>query len=70
MKAKVTSKGVLIPKSLLEGIDEVDILKQDGMIIVVAAREEDPIFQLGKNPIEAGIPDASENLDHYLYDRA
>ena len=68
MKAKVTSKGVLIPKSLLEGIDEVDILKQDGMIIVVAAREEDPIFQLGRDPIEGGVPDASENHDYYLYD--
>jgi hypothetical protein len=27
----------------------------------------DSIFDLGKNPIEVGVSDASENLDNYLY---
>ncbi len=67
MKAKVTEEGVLIPKELLEGMDEVSIIKQDGMIIVVPARDEDPIFELGKHPVLADVTDASENLDRYLY---
>jgi len=67
MKAKVTEQGVLIPKQMLEDMDEVEILKQDGMIIVVPARAEDPIFELGRHPIKADVTDASENLDKYVY---
>lgn len=29
--------------------------------------KQDAIFNLGKNPIDCGAPDASENLDEYLY---
>ena len=29
--------------------------------------ETDSIFNLGKNPVEVGVSDASENLDQYLY---
>lgn len=28
---------------------------------------DDPIFGLGENPVSAGVTDASENLDQYLY---
>lgn len=28
---------------------------------------DDPIFDIGKNPVACGVPDASENLDKYLY---
>ncbi len=38
------------------------------MIIIVPARAEDPIFELGRHPIKADVTDASENLDKYLYD--
>lgn len=68
MKTKVTEQGVLIPKQMLGDMDEVEILKQDGMVIVVPARTEDPIFQLGKYPVTADVTDGSENLDRYLYD--
>lgn len=68
MKAKVTEQGVTIPKELLDGMDEVEIHRQGGMIIIVAAQEEDPIFQLGKHPVTIDVTDASKNLDHYLYD--
>lgn len=29
--------------------------------------EEDPIHQLGKNPVKTGVSDASEEHDCYLY---
>lgn len=29
--------------------------------------DEDPIFGLGKNPVNSGITDASNNLDNYIY---
>ncbi|MFY8176174.1 hypothetical protein [Planktothrix agardhii] len=29
--------------------------------------DEDPIFGLGKNPVNIGITDASNNLDNYIY---
>ncbi len=67
MKIEVTEKGVMIPKSLLAGVKEVDVRKEDDRIIVIPLPLDDPIFRIGKNPVEGGIPDASVNLDHYLY---
>jgi virulence-associated protein VagC len=67
MKAKVTKRGVLIPRELLEGVEEVEILKEDGVILVVPIAREDPIWGLGKNPVKGGLPDASENHDRYIY---
>ena len=29
--------------------------------------EEDPIFDLGENPVLGGVEDASKNLDNYIY---
>lgn len=68
MKAKVTEKGVLIPKRMFRGVKEVEITKEDNNIIVIPIDEDDPIFQLGKNPINSGITDGSINHDKYLYD--
>ena len=67
MKIKVTENGVVIPKEFFEGVDEVDIRKEDGVIQVVPIAIEDPIWGLGKNPVEGGLRDASENHDSYLY---
>lgn len=67
MNTKVTEEGVLIPKEMLGDMDEVKIIKHDNMIIIVPAPAEDPIFEFGRNPIRAGVTDASENLDKYLY---
>jgi virulence-associated protein VagC len=68
MKAVVGANGVLIPRRMLRGIKEVQIRK-DGRTIVVepAPREADPIFELGKTPVTAGVDDASEHHDRYLY---
>jgi virulence-associated protein VagC len=67
MKAKVTKRGVVIPRELLEGIEEVDIRKENGVIIVAPVGEQDPIWGLGKNPVKSGPDDASENHDRYIY---
>ena len=69
MRTKVTEDGVLIPKMWLEGIDEVDIQKTQNMIIVVPVQVEDPILNLGKQPILLDVEDASLNHDRYLYNQ-
>jgi hypothetical protein len=69
MRTKVTENGVLIPKGWLEGIDEVDIQKAQNMILVVPVQAEDPILDLGKQPVVLEVEDASLNHDRYLYDR-
>jgi hypothetical protein len=66
MRTKVSENGVLIPKELLAGITEVDIRKQNGIIIVIPAGTDDPIYDIGKEPVACGAPDASENLDNYV----
>ena len=68
MKAKVTEKGVLVPKKYFKGIEEVEIRKEDDLVMVVPITE-DPILQLGKRPIFDDIKDASENHDKYIYDK-
>ena len=67
MKVKVNNEGVVIPKRYLEGVEEVEIKKENGLILVIPITEDDPIFELGKNPVACGLPDASEQHDKYLY---
>lgn len=67
MRSHVTEKGVTIPRSMLEGIDEVEIRQQGKRIVIEPVTDEDPIFRMGKNPVKAGVPDASVNLDKYIY---
>ena len=67
MKARVTKEGVLIPKKLLRGVEEVEISKRNGVIVVSPKNGDDPIYKLGTNPVPCYAPDASENLDKYLY---
>ena len=66
MRVKVTEQGVLIPKDLLQGVEEVDIQKRDGLIVVSPLAETDPIFDLGRDPIRLGIEDASIRHDELL----
>jgi hypothetical protein len=68
MKTKVTEQGVLVPKKFLKGIKEVEIRKDDNVILVVPVME-DPILALGSQPIADEIRDASEHHDAYLYSR-
>ena len=66
IKVKVTEQGVLIPRQLLEGVDEVEIRIYEDMLLIIPVQDEDPIFQLGMNPIEDDITDASINHDRYI----
>ncbi|MEM9006077.1 MAG: hypothetical protein AAGE59_21440 [Cyanobacteria bacterium P01_F01_bin.86] len=70
MRAKVTEKGVMIPRELLEGIAEVEITSEDDRIVIVPAVKSDPILGLGKSPVECGAPDASVSHDRYLHESA
>jgi len=70
MKVKVTDQGVVIPKEFLEGVEEVEIRKEDHVIVVVPTIKDDPILELGKYPVVCGAPDASEQHDRYLYSSA
>jgi len=67
MKAKVTEQGINIPKEMLEGIDEVEIRRENGVILVVALTPHRSVFNIGKDPIEEDITDASVNHDRYIY---
>jgi len=69
MKTEVTEQGLLIPKTFLEGIEEVEIMKENGIILVVPVPTKDPIFQLGQDPIDDDIVDASTNHDRNIYQR-
>ncbi|MUL37089.1 hypothetical protein [Gloeocapsopsis dulcis] len=67
MRIIVTEQGVLIPKQLLEGIREVEVRNQQGILLVLPIAESDPILQLGQEPITDVVDDASTHHDRYLY---
>ncbi len=67
MQAKVTTRGVFIPKTYFPGVKTVEIRQAKNGILVVPLPTEDPILQLGKNPVEDVITDAAANHDRYLY---
>jgi len=64
MRAKVTKRGVLIPRKHLNGIRQVEIRKENNGILVVPV-SDNPILQLGRRPISS-VDDASEFHDHYV----
>jgi hypothetical protein len=66
VRTKVSENGVIIPKELLEGITEVDIRKQNGVIIVVPAGTDVLSYDIGKEPIGRVASDASEHHDKSL----
>jgi hypothetical protein len=67
MKVKVTEQGVVIPKDFLKGVEEVEIRKENNIIFVIITNQTDPIFEMGMNPVNCGVSDASEKLDNYIY---
>ncbi len=67
MRTEVTEQGLLIPKQLLEGVKEVEIRRENDKIIVIPLSSEDPILQLGTQPITDDVTDASTNHDRYVY---
>ena len=69
MKTKVTEQDLVIPQNLLKGIEEVEIRKEQNMILIVPVIANDPILELGTQPIVGDVSDASVNHDRYLYNR-
>lgn len=67
LKAKVTKRGLIVPKSLLAEAEEVEIRKENHRIIISPISKTDPILNLGKHPVKCGLPDGSEDHDSYLY---
>ncbi len=67
MKTKVTEQGVLVPRQFFEGVDEVEIRQEHDAPLILPITGDDPILELGTQPISDDIDDASENHDHYLY---
>jgi virulence-associated protein VagC len=68
MKAKVTKRGLIIPKEMLAGAEEVEIRREEQRIVISPLPKGDAILNLGKRPVKCGIPDASEHHDSYLYE--
>lgn len=66
MKIKVTDQGVVIPKEYLAGIEEVEVRRDNGFILVIPITKRDPILDLGSDPVDLGISDASLHYDIYL----
>ncbi len=72
MRVQVTEQGLLIPKMLLGGIEEVDVRWENDTLIIVTVPSpgispDDPIYHLGSDPATDSITDASVNHDKYLY---
>lgn len=67
MKVKVTKRGLMIPKEMLAGVEDVEIRKEDHRIVISLLTKGDPILKLGKHPVTCGVSDASEHHDSYLY---
>lgn len=59
-EGKVTSLDELIALALRR---ELSMLSQTSS----SELEDDPIWELGTNPVVCDVTDASENLDRYLY---
>ena len=68
MRSKVTEQGVILPRQWFQGVDEVEIRREDDRVVVLPFRGDDPITRLGKQPITDDLDDASVNHDRYLYD--
>ena len=69
MTAKVTKDGLNIPKAWLGDAKEVEVRRERGAIVIslnAPGSEADPIFDLGKDPVEVDVIDASERHDHFL----
>lgn len=68
MKLKVTDSGVVIPRDMLPDVDEVDVRMEGSLLVVTPVRDvNDPIWEMGDDPVTCGLPDGSENHDRYLY---
>lgn len=68
MIARIDENGLLIPKQMLGDAKEAEIHTERGRIVVVLDPKDDPIWNLGKNPITIDVTDGAANHDKYIYD--
>jgi hypothetical protein len=64
MRLKVTDTGVVIPRDMLPDVDEVDVRME---VISPVRNVEDPIWRMGSDPVNCGLPDAAEHHDKHIY---
>lgn len=68
MKLKVTDSGVVVPRDMLPDVEEVDVRMEGSAVVLTPLHDvNDPIWEMGNDPVTCGLPDASENHDRYLY---
>lgn len=67
MTAKVTKKGLFVPKEYLPDVDEVEIRREHNTVVIIPIVFKDPILELGQHPVSANVDDASVSHDKYLY---
>lgn len=67
MKTRLDDQGLFIPKELLEGIEEVEVRKEERRLLVIPITSKDPLLELGTQPVEDDTRDASAHHDRYLY---
>lgn len=68
MKLKVTDMGVVIPRGMLPDVEEVDVRIEGDLIVLTPLPDtNDSVWEMGDDPVSAGLSDASENHDGYLY---
>ncbi|ELS02493.1 hypothetical protein Xen7305DRAFT_00022070 [Xenococcus sp. PCC 7305] len=82
MKVKVTEQGIVIPKELLAGLEEVEIFQEENQIIVKPSlKNQNPLEQQNKkdkaelhydplNNFIGSVSDGSlaQNIDRELYE--
>ena len=66
MRIAVTDQGVSIPRDWFPDVEEVDVEKTKDAVVVRPNLAYNPIIELGKNPVDCGVSDGSEQHDRYL----
>ena len=82
MRMRVTDEGLLIPPALLAGWEEVEVRRDTDMIVITPVAvaksgdadgtypllaDDDPLYELGRYPVEDEATNAAVKLDKYLY---
>ena len=77
IRARATEEGLVIPKRMLPDVDEFEIRRENGRVVVIPVvleaeveeeeEGEDPLLGFGSNPVDIGLDDVAENHDRYLY---
>ena len=70
MTTKITENGLTLSKEWFENIDEVEIHKENGIIVIAPAGKlarRDAILDWGHDPVESEETDAAVNHDAYIY---